>query len=320
MRVVVGVTDGDWATYLRRREYLTEANFWLPTATTFRSINPGEGFLFKTKAPENRLIGGGFYTEFFELRVSEAWTVFGESNGLASEAELQAKIWNYRLRTGKPEELDPQIGCVVLRNIFFADPGDELPQPQHWGRSIVRFKRYDANDPDADYVHHAFEALAARPRVDFQGWDADLRGVNLEIDERRYGAPVLTHPRLGQGAFKASLLTAYAGTCAVTGSRLTPALEAAHIRSFASGGRHDVTNGLLLRSDIHKLFDGGYLGIDHDYRLKVSPRLRIESGNGRALYEKEKRGEVIALPVDAESYPDPEALDWHMSNVFRRAS
>lgn len=320
MRVVVGVTDGDWAAYLRRREYLTEANFWLPTATPFRSLTPGEGFLFKTKAPHNRLIGGGFYGEYFELRVSEAWAVFGESNGLASEAELQAKIWNYRLRNGKAEEPDPQIGCVVLRNIFFADPGDELPQPEHWGRSIVRFKRYDDTDPDVDYVRYAFESLAARPRVDLQGWDADLRGVSLEIDERRYGEPVLTRPRLGQGAFKASLLTAYAGTCAISGSKLTPVLEAAHIRAFSAGGRHDVTNGLLLRSDIHKLFDDGYLGVDVDYRLRVSPRLRADSGNGRALYEKEERGEVIALPVDPDSRPDAEALDWHLTHVFRRAS
>lgn len=50
------------------------------------------------------------------------------------------------------------------------------------------------------------------------------------------------------------------------------------------GAAHRTDNGLLLRSDIHTLYDGGYLGVNPKYRLLVSPRLRDEFGNGEQLY------------------------------------
>ena len=57
-------------------------------------------------------------------------------------------------------------------------------------------------------------------------------------------------------------------------------LEAAHIRPVKDGGIHGVDNGLLLRSDVHKLFDDGYLGVDGRFRLGVSSRLKLQFGNG----------------------------------------
>ena len=49
MRAVIGVTDNDWAAYLRDRPYITEANFWTPSPRgSFRALSPGEPFLFKT--------------------------------------------------------------------------------------------------------------------------------------------------------------------------------------------------------------------------------------------------------------------------------
>ena len=62
----------------------------------------------------------------------------------------------------------------------------------------------------------------------------------------RYGEPVLIWPRLGQGAFRVSVTQVYDRRCAVTRERTLPILEAAHIRPFAEGGPHEVTNGLLL--------------------------------------------------------------------------
>lgn len=71
----------------------------------------------------------------------------------------------------------------------------------------------------------------------------------------------------------------YQRLCAVTGEKTLPVLEAAHIKPFASRGPHRVSNAILLRSDLHKLFDLGYVTVTSDLHLEVSPRLREEWHN-----------------------------------------
>jgi putative restriction endonuclease len=96
----------------------------------------------------------------------------------------------------------------------------------------------------------------------------------------RYGEPQLVRPRLGQGTFRFAVLDAY-GSCAVTTEHSRPVLDAAHIRPYGEGGGHEVANGLLLRTDLHRLFDKGYVTVSPDHRLVVSKRLRDEWHNGR---------------------------------------
>lgn len=86
MKIGVGVTDNRWAAFLRDRGDLTEANFWQPSPHGFKALSPDEPFLFKTKDPKQfrnvdipgyALVGGGFFDEYVELRISEAWTIWG---------------------------------------------------------------------------------------------------------------------------------------------------------------------------------------------------------------------------------------------------
>jgi putative restriction endonuclease len=256
------------------------------------------------------------------MRVSEAWTIWGTANGVASEAELLARAQAYRARTAAPTDPDPTIGCVILRNIFFADRGDEWPEPPHWARNIVTQAGYAQTDtdahPDREYVEQAFAALQHRTRVDY-AWEPDLRGVELEWDGPRYGQPALVRPRMGQGHFKRAVADAYRHRCAVTASATFPSLEAAHIQPFADGGAHAVSNGLLLRTDVHRLYDRGYLSIDADLRLRVSPQLRSHGWNGREFYEREEAGYRIAAPDDPTNRPNRDALAWHFKNRFRAA-
>lgn len=65
----------------------------------------------------------------------------------------------------------------------------------------------------------------------------------------------LSKSRLGQQRFREEMLGRYGPRCAVTGPQPPETLEAAHIRSFSSSPRHDRDNGLLLRRDLHALFD-----------------------------------------------------------------
>ena len=91
------------------------------------------------------------------------------------------------------------------------------------------------------------------------------------------------------------VLDAYHRSCAISGTHIALVLQAAHIRPVTAGGEHRLDNGLLLRSDIHTLFDRGYLAVDPAYRLRVSPRLRQDFQNGDQFYAQ--AGQVIDLPI-----------------------
>jgi hypothetical protein len=94
----------------------------------------------------------------------------------------------YRAQSTDTAAPDPTIGCIILRNLFFADQGRELPQPSSWPSNVVTHKRYDLAEPsrsqDAEYVEHAFTALQQRARIDF-AWEPDLLGVALDWQGQR---------------------------------------------------------------------------------------------------------------------------------------
>jgi putative restriction endonuclease len=130
----------------------------------------------------------------------------------------------------------------------------------------------------------------------------------------RYGVPRLVAPRLGQGAFRVAVTEAYGRACAVTGEHSLPALDAAHILPFDREGPHEVTNGLLLRADLHRLFDRGYVTVTTDGVLRVSARLRKDFANGRTYYPLD--GAKLTLPKASEDRPDPTFLRWHSEVHF----
>ncbi len=134
------------------------------------------------------------------------------------------------------------------------------------------------------------------------------------VDVARYGEPVLVRPRLGQGAFRIGVTDVYQRRCAVTGERTLPILDAAHIRPYGAGGQHEITNGLLLRTDVHRLFDLGYVTVSGDGRFEVGRRLKEDFENGRLYYEM--HGRPITLPDDANQRPARDVLEWHQANRF----
>ena len=134
-------------------------------------------------------------------------------------------------------------------------------------------------------------------------------------ESARYGRETLVRPRLGQGAFRILVTDTYDRRCVVTSERTLPVLEAAHIRPYAQGGTHTVSNGLLFRSDLHTLFDRGYVTVTPDYRVEVSQRIREEFENGRDYYER--HGRSIRLPGSTDVHADTTLLQWHNSYVFK---
>lgn len=123
-------------------------------------------------------------------------------------------------------------------------------------------------------------------------------------------------PRLGQGSFRIVITDAYERRCALSGERTLPVLDAAHIKPYAVLQRHEVSNGILMRSDLHRLFDDGYITINPmDRRIQVSKRIREEFDNGKEYYKL--RGERIREPAQAIYRPHSDNLDFHAYSVFR---
>ncbi len=305
----MGVTDTDWFRFLAARPELNEVNFWRPAGgRQFSVLHHGEPFFFKSHFPHNRVVGGGFYSGFVPLPVSEAWELYGEGNGVASLQEMRTRISRYRTRAIGPTE-DPVIGCIFIRDTRFFSTDTAAEPPPGFAPNIVQGKGYDlAESPALSY----FEELLRR-----------LLQVNIEIDLSGpwhrggpvYGDPRLTPQRLGQRAFQAVVLGAYDRRCAITGDKIRPVLHAAHIRPLPAGGEHRLDNGLLLRSDVHTLYDKGYLAVDPKHRLLVSPRLRDEFGNGERFYAS--AGRRIALPSRRADRPNQEFLEWHIDEVYK---
>jgi len=122
-------------------------------------------------------------------------------------------------------------------------------------------------------------------------------------------------PRLGQATFRIAVLDAYGRACAVTEEHSLPALEAAHIRSYANDGPHEIRNGLLLRADLHRLYDTGYITVTPDLRLEVGRRLREDYKNGRSYYPL--HGVAVHPPTAMPHHPEKSFLEWHNEHVFR---
>ena len=284
-------------------------NFWQPGGNrVFRALQPGELFLFKLHAPRHFVVGGGFFAHATTLPVSLAWEAFGQANGVHSLTEMRARLEQYRPAPAQPDE-DYTIGCILLEQPFFLPEELWIPAPPDWHPNIVQGKTYDLHaEPGRSLWVQVEEAIRARRAG--QTWPAEWR----EPDPPRYGERILVRPRLGQGSFRILVTDAYERRCAVTAERVLPVLEAAHIRPYASGGEHRVDNGLLLRSDLHTLFDRGYMTVTPALRLEVSRRIREDFENGQHYYAL--HGERVREPVDPDQRPAVDFLRWHNEEAF----
>jgi putative restriction endonuclease len=322
VRFWIGVTDFDWYTFLadRRPE---DVNFWQPngreSAFKFPELMP---FLFKLKAPHNMIAGVAFFVRQTVLPLSLAWKVFGERNGADSWQRLHATISRYRQSNQSPLVPDPPIGCIALTDPLFFPRSEWIQVPNDWASNIVQGKYFDSTEGEGKRVWLEVQDRLARLREGLEPWeDVKTEELSTLSDYRvneRYGEAI-TKVRLGQGGFRLSVIDSYSRRCAISGEKILPVLEAAHIKPYALSGAHKVANGLLLRSDIHTLFDAGYLTVvaeGEDFRVNVSTRLKTEFDNGKDYYKF--HGQPLAfIPTPSHERPAAESLIWHNENTFR---
>lgn len=311
MNLYVAVTDNDWFGLHASKASVEEVNFWKPSPeATFKALQPGEILLFKLHSPDNYIVGGGFFTRFLQLPINLAWDTFGEANGVRSLGEMRERIGRYRRQIVAPSD-NPHVGCIMLAEPFFWNRAEWIPSPDDFKLNTVSGKGYDAT---VGTGRELWEAVSARLEHSAFRQQPDTATV-AAIASHGFGKPQIVHPRLGQGLFRVLVTDAYGRRCAITGERTLPVLEAAHIKPYTLVQRHDVNNGLLLRSDLHKLFDEGYLSIDpKERRVIVSKRIREEFENGRDYYKLE--GLPLREPPALWARPSPENLEYHATETF----
>lgn len=213
------------------------------------------------------------------------------------------KAMNYEVVTG-PNPLGPRGGRNgeavdgKVRKRFRSNPKLHAHQAYE---AAMAYAMWLAVEEGLDLL----EELPTESDVATDAVEIDLGGDVNDLRVRRMTNAVV---RPDQAAFRLKVLDAYGGKCCVSGTAVARALQAAHIRPQLGGATNHVTNGVLLRADLHLLFDANLIGIDHDYRLVVSRQL---SGTEYAKFA----GQRISLPVEKDKQPSARALAWHKARI-----
>jgi HNH endonuclease len=306
VNLFIANTDNAWFDFLASEPEVTEVNFWWPGEMAFRALQPGELLVFRLKSPRNMIGGFGVFSSYSQLPIQMAWETFGRANGTSSYEALLAAIAN--LRSDNAATANTNIGCTILVEPVFLHPGQWIELPESWSRSIQRGKLYSTGEADGLRLWNLIETLAQSHVVPMSPGLADVEA------QARYGEPTLIRPRLGQGAFRVAVTEAYGRQCAISDGKVLPALDAAHIKPYSEGGLHVESNGILLRKDIHSVFDAGYVTVDEQFRFTVSRKIKEVFNNGEEYLRL--HGKVLRLPSRLSDRPDLDLLRWHNTNRF----
>jgi hypothetical protein len=183
-----------------------------------------------------------------------------------------------------------------------ADPGGlewgQVEAAHHaWIEATVRDGRGPAKGSVRDHRADLLEALTNLP------WGEGATASDqpsVESARPRTLSAVLARPE--QARFRSDLMAAYGGQCALTGCRAPAALEAAHIVPVSEGGLDRVDNGLLLRADVHRLYDAGLLRVDPEDRSVSLDSSIVGSGYDQWA------GQVLTTPAKPSEAPSETTL------------
>jgi hypothetical protein len=134
-------------------------------------------------------------------------------------------------------DLSGKLDGHALRNLCLQPRSQQSIRPLNWARFLAAL-----DSPERNILQLAEKTAAEK------AWGGH--------------ATILTRVRKGQGRFRKRLLLRFGAVCALTGPSPVQALDAAHLYSYAKLGEHHLDGGVLLRKDLHALFDLGLIAID----------------------------------------------------------
>lgn len=310
----VGITDSNWYSLLRddynKGLLAKQVNFWTPGTREFKVIERGDLFLFKlhnkkSTGENGEIVGGGFFSYYERMTISDAWVKFGRANGRESLDSMQKSLegMQEKIRTQSRVE----IGCIILENVFFLDKW--IDEPSDWGKSIVSGKKYSTDTGiGADLYNHVNDRIKGKQKTDIEiieEIETEISNLSLEGKERL----ALVKTRVNQSIFRERLLKKY-NTCCLCKVGNQALLTASHIKPWSvsnSEEKLDAENGFLLCPNHDALFDGGFISFEDDGTIIISDRLsQID-----CTFTNVNSSMKINLTEDNKKY-----LDYHRKKVF----
>ncbi|MCX5541472.1 HNH endonuclease [Paraburkholderia sp. CNPSo 3076] len=176
-------------------------------------------------------------------------------------------------------------------------------------QQYVDFRRF-TSEPSGG--HHAGAAPVGEAATSVTSLDAPAAGTANGGQDGEDRQLVAIKTRRGQDEFRDRLLSKYRTTCAVSGSTVEPLLEAAHIVPHAVETNYATSNGLLLRADIHTLFDLHLISVDAEWRVVVSRSLEWTE------YAQYRGRRLAALPLELDDHPSLDQLKRHRDLFIAR--
>lgn len=285
----ISPTDIDWFKFLRTEGLNSEINFWTPTPWNVSRLAKGDKLYFMLKSPIRKIGGYGQFVEYKNMSVNDAWNKYGYKNGCASKKELIERLDSYKASNSTDERsvTETEIGCIVLTNAMYFDDDKFMDLDNYeidFSRFIVKIKYFNELDPLETEINATIKDFELLP------------ATSEKLKKSR-----LVTERKGQGNFRAIITRAYSNKCCITNESTPELVEAAHIQSYIDENSNHVKNGLLLRVDLHKLYDNGLMYIDESFVIHISPEVK-------SAYYRELNGKTISLPTNLNDYPSKDAL------------
>lgn len=256
-----------------------------------------------------RLVGKGkelttSRENFFKLLDYQVLHEWGVSKS-ASELKKGDFIW---VHFARPDSALYVVGRVV-KTATWKSEWNKYAIKIRWDKGLTE-KLKTSPIPLSAYGQVPYESvLAANAKTSriLESWlKGKVSSVVVKHDAKVRFRTAEVAQRVGQPEFRAALLRAYNNTCAVTGCTINEVQQAAHIRSVTDSGIHSLKNGLLLRADIHNLFDRGLLTINGKYQVILN-----ESIQGSKTYRTFHGKKLVMIPSRPTERPSKNLLEEH---------
>ena len=274
-------TEIKWADFLKENGLTSNVNFWTPTDWKVSGLKKGARLYFMLKSPIRKIGGYGTFIEYKTMSVYDAWDKFGIRNGCDSLLELERRLTEYKSKVTLST-----IGCIVLEDLCFYDtPIDPASVGVIFPKEVVKLKYYNYTiDPFWSYEAVTYTSP-----------------FSLVASTSKKKTSHLSTMREGQAQFKLDVSRAYDYKCCISGEKTPELLQAAHIQAYISKESNHIQNGLLLRIDLHKMYDSGLLTIDDSYQVHISKKV---TSPDYTMFD----GIIISLPTDASKHPSKDAI------------
>lgn len=264
-------------------------------------ISPGTLTLFLLNEDnKNYIIGGGYFLFFKLIDTDNYWNTQGVKCGFRSKEELQEYLKN--------EGYDPKnVETLIFDSYFMFTKHERVLIPENFDKEYCNknCNILSLDDPFGKYIN---KIVLSKREPYIASFGMDWPGI--------YFATSHFNTRNYYAQFNAKISCIYNNTCALTGTKIEPLVDAVHIKPFSDHKFQDVQNGIMLRTDIHKLFNEGYITFEYkksDLIAIVSKSIKDSFDD--SYYDKYNR-KKLHLPEDLNLRPKKELIDWHRENVF----